>query len=145
MKEIVLRHFFEGYATAAELDADVPGTEVREGPKGGPYVIRYRVQRMDREFEVRSEHLIQLLDAAATGELQLDHLRVICSWMEGGMDTFLRNADTPDGERVAEALFWLGTPEINYPLTPTVLAKIRQFLATGENLLTAADTKVRQH
>ena len=142
MKEVVLRHFFEGQATALELDADVVGTLVREGPERGPSVYRYRVLPMDREFELRSEHVIKLVDAAAAGELRIDHLEIVCSWLEGAFERFLRDADTTDGSRVADALFWLGNPEINYPLTPAVLAKVRHYLATGENTLTRADTKV---
>ena len=58
MKEIVLRHFFEGYATAADLDADVEGTLVRDGPERGPHVYDYRVLPMDGAFELRPDHLI---------------------------------------------------------------------------------------
>src|SRR5688500_1068211 len=104
MKEIVLRHFFEGHATAVELDADVEGTQLRDGPEGGPYVFRYRVLPMDREYQLRSDHLVKLLDATAKGELRLEHLETVCSWLEGAFDRFLRDVDTPDGERVADAL-----------------------------------------
>jgi hypothetical protein len=143
VKEVVLRDFFEGHAAAAELDTDVAGTQLREGPEGGPYVYRYRVLPMDREYALQPEHLVKLLDATAAGELQIQHLQIVCTWLEGAFDRFLRDVDTPGGERVADALFWLGTPEINYPLTPIVLSKIRHYLVTGEKLLTRADTRSR--
>jgi hypothetical protein len=141
MREIVLRYFFEGYASAAELAAEARGARVREGPEQGPHVYRFRVERMARDFEVSPGHLVGLLDAVASGELTVEVAHVVCDWLDGGNEHFLWDADTPDGERVANALFWLGNPEINYPLTPGVLAKIRQYLLTGENQLTSADTQ----
>ena len=143
MKEVVLRQFFEGHATAAELDADATGMLIQDGPAGGPYVYRYRVLPMERTMELEPQHLIQLLDATSAGQLGVYNLEAICSWLEGACERFLRDVDTPDGERVGEALFWLGNPDINYPLTPAVLSKIRHYLATGENTLSRADTRVR--
>jgi hypothetical protein len=141
VKEITLRHFFEGHATAEELDADVAGTEVREGPDGGPYVVRYNVLPMDLEYALQAQDLVKLLDATAAGALRVEHLETACSWMEAGFERFQRDADTIEGSRVADVLFLVGTPEINYPLTPATLAKMRHYLASGENLLTIADTK----
>jgi hypothetical protein len=143
VNELVLRHFFEGHATATELDADVTGTQVREGPLGGPYVFRYNVLPMQGEFALQSEHLLALLNANADGVLRTEHLETICSWLESAFERFPRDADTPDGARVADVLFWIGTPEINYPLVPSTLKKMRHYLATGENTLTVADPKVR--
>ena len=141
MKEIVLRHFFEGHATAAELDADVVGTLICEGPERGPQIRRYNVLPMERKLELRSDHLIRLVDASLSGDLRPEHLEVVASWLETAFERFPRDADTPDGERVVDALFWLGDPDINYPLSPRVLAKIRRYLATGENTLSPADSK----
>ena len=71
----------------------------------------------------------------------MGNLETVCSWLEGAFERFLRDGDTPDGERVSDALFWLGNPEINYPLTPAVLSKVRHYLVTGENTLTYEDTR----
>ena len=142
MNEVVLRLFFQGQATAAELASSTVGTVSREGPAGGPFVSRYRIEDMAVDFDVRPEHVVQLIDAVADGALSLADLDAICFCMEAS-DRFLWDTDTPEGERVAEALFWLGTPEINYPLTPEVLAKVRRYLLTGENRLTDAD--IRTH
>lgn len=140
MREIVLRHFLEGHASAAELDADVAGTLVNSGPADGPPEYHFRVQRMAEEFELGPQHLVRLIDASAAGGLRLEHLSVICDWLDGGAETLRWNGDTPEGERVADVVFWLGNPEINYPLRPEVLSKMRHYLATGENTLTVADT-----
>ena len=139
MKEIVLRHFFDGYASADELRRDAAGMRYREGPDRGPHVYRYDVVPMAREFELRSSHLLKLLGAVESGSMGVRELEDLSSWLEGAMDRFLRDVDTEDGERVAGALFLLANPDINYPLTPRVLSKIRHYLTTGEKTLTRAD------
>jgi hypothetical protein len=58
----------------------------------------------------------------------------VCFCLEAS-DTFTWDTDTEPGNRVADAVFWLGTSEINFPLTSEVLAKIKQYVLTGENLL----------
>lgn len=139
MREVVLRFFFQGHATAEELARDVAGSVSREGPAGGPVVSRHHVEAMAADFELRPEHVVMLVDAVDSGELSLTDLDAICFCLEAS-DRFGWNGDTPEGERVADSLFWLGTPEINYPLTPSVLAKVRRYLLTGENSLTREDT-----
>jgi hypothetical protein len=141
MKEIVLRHFLEGHATIDELRRAAAGMRRRDGPEGGPWVYRYDVLPMEREFELRTEHLLKLVEEAQRDSISTRELEDLSSWLEGAVDRFVRDTDTPDGERVAEALFLLANPDINYPLTPAVLGKIHHYLATGENTLTRADTK----
>lgn len=141
MKEIVLRHFFEGHASAHELRLDAVGMRYREGPDRGPHVYRYDVVPMGEEFELRPKHLVMLLDALEGGTISARDVEDLASWLEGAVDRFLRDVETQDGERVAEALFLLANPDINYPLTPRVLGKIRHYLTTGEKTLSRADLK----
>ena len=141
MKEIVLRYFFEGHATAQELARDVADARVAPEAPGFRSSANYRVLPMARTFAVTPDHIIRLVDAALAGELSLDDLGVIVFCLEAWPDRWEWDTDTPEGERVAEALFWLGTPEINYPLTSAVLGKIRHYLATGENTLSDADVR----
>lgn len=140
MREVILRLFFQGHATAADLAFDLEHTVSRQGPDGGPPVFRHRVENMEVDFEVQPGHIVQLIDAVASGGLGLADLDALCFCIEAS-DRFVWSTDTPDGARVATALFWLGTPEINYPLTPGVLAKIRHFLVDGENTLTRQDAE----
>jgi hypothetical protein len=119
---------------------DLAGTVQREGPAGGPTVSHYRIADMEVDFELRPEHLVMLIDAVGSGALGVPDLETLCTCLEFS-ERFLRDADTPDGERVADALFWLANPSINYPLTPRVLAKVRHYLLTGENELTRDDTR----
>lgn len=141
MKEVVLRLFFQGHATVQELARDVVGSVSRERPAGGPVISRHHIEDMAAEFDVKPEHIVRLIDAVTRGELSLEDLDAICFCLEAS-DRFVWSGDTPQGERVAEALFWLGTPEINYPLTPGVLAKVRHYLLTGENALTRDDSRI---
>jgi hypothetical protein len=138
MKELVLRHFFEGHATAKELSDDLEGTRQALEPAGFRSSANYQVVPMSHEFTVEAPHVIRLVDAVADGALSLELLGDLCFCMEAS-DRFRWDTDTANGERVAEAVFWLGTPEVNYPLNARVLSKIRQYLITGENTLEPID------
>ena len=141
MKEIVLRYFFEGHAAADELARDLVGTRDASEPPGFRSSANYAVLPMAAEFTVEPPHVVRLVDAALERALTAADLGTVCFVLEIS-DRFGWDADTPDGERVGDAVFWLGTPEVNYPLTPGVLAKIRHYLVAGENTLTPADAGV---
>ena len=140
MKEIVIRHFFEGHATAEELAADAVGAFDRHTDSAGAVFSRLHALPMTQDFPVTSQHLVQLVDAVTQGTLDLEALDAICFCLEAS-DHFTWDTDTLDGERVAEALFLLGTPEINYPLSPAILGKIRHYLLTGEETFTRQDLR----
>jgi hypothetical protein len=143
MKESVVHDFFAGRATARELAAEVVGAMERYTDSAGARHSRLRSIVAPSEFEVGAEHLLRLLDAVESGDLDLEALDTVCFCVEAS-DSFSWDADeTEDGRRVAEALFLLGTPEINYPLTPVVLGKIRHLLLTGENTFTRDDLAPR--
>lgn len=82
MKEIVLRFFFQGHATAEELARDVAGSVSQSGAAGVPVVSRYGIEDMAVEFEVRPEHVVLLIDAVTRGDLGLDALDAICFCLE---------------------------------------------------------------
>jgi hypothetical protein len=138
MKEIVLQHFFEGHTTAKELSDDLEGTRQALEPAGFRSSANYRVVPMSHEFTVEAAHVARLVDAVASGALSLELLGDLLFCMEAS-DRFRWDTDTADGERVAEAVFWLGTPEVNYPLNARVLSKIRHYLIAGENTLESTD------
>ena len=141
MKEDVLRQFFEGHVTATDLARDLVSAVERERvPPGAPGVSRVRITDMAEDFEVRPAHLVKIVDAALDGALGPDELEAIGFCLEAS-EHFVWDVDTPEGRRVADAAFWLDSPEINYPLTPAVLAKIRHYLVTGEDTLTRADAR----
>ena len=143
MKEDLIRRFFTGESSPVDLEADFPGTVTVQNPGKTPLVRHFHFQPMIGEFTVEPRHVIKLIDAALARELGLETLQTIAGWLDARPNlTFTWDGDGPEGERISDAVFWLGTPEINYPLTPEVLTKIRHYVLTGENLLTQRDTKL---
>jgi hypothetical protein len=82
--------------------------------------------------------MLALIDGVQTGALGLRALDAICFALEAS-DEFEWDTDTPEGERVAQSLFWLGSPEVNYPLTAQVVEKIRYFVTSGVETFTRED------
>jgi hypothetical protein len=138
MNESVIRHFFEGHATAAELAADTAGAFDRRTDSAGTVFSKLHATPMDREFDVTPDHIVALIDAVLDGVIELEALDAIAFCLEAS-DRFMWDTDTEGGDRVARALFLLGAPEVNFPLTVVVLRKIRHLLQTGEETFDAAD------
>ena len=135
MRETVLEQFFEGHIAAEALASDVAGAFDRHVDSAGNVFSRLNAVRMAHEYPVTTQHIIMLVDAVVAGSLTLEALDAICFALEAS-DHFKWNVDNVDGERVAKNLFWLGTPEINYPLTDAVLAKVRHYLKTRQETFT---------
>jgi hypothetical protein len=136
MKEIVLRQFFEGHATASELAWDLVGTVER-----GEGITSYRMERMAEQYDVSPRDLLRVLDAVKGGELHPQALELVGDCLDSSQG-FLWDEHSAEGEIVAEVVFWWGTPEANYPLVPEILTKIRHYLVTGKNTLTLDDARV---
>lgn len=135
MREDLLRDYFAGSATAAELSQDLEGSIVSTGSQ----VRRHPIVDMQGQFQVRSEHLVRLCDDVLAGHIEPRKLEPIAFCLAAS-DAFWWDGDTPDGERVAEAVSDWSSPEINFPLTSTTVAKFRHRLLTGENPFTRADS-----
>jgi hypothetical protein len=97
---------------------------------------------MPGEFTLRAAHLAALVDATLDGNLNLETLDAICAAIDVS-DGFDWDTDTREGERISRALLLLTSPDINYPLTPIVLRKIRRYLLTGEDTLSRSDLRRR--
>lgn len=134
MHEQVLREYFSGSTSAAELRRDLEGALVRTSA----HVTRHPIVDMSDDFEVRPEHLIRVCDAVLAGELAPDALAAIGFCLVAS-DCFFWDGDTPEDERVANAAYDWSAPEVNYALTLTTVAKFRHRLATGESTFTRAD------
>ena len=143
MKEIVVRDFFDGLATARAVANELAVTRLAGEPRGFHSSGNYRVEPMATTFALASEHVVRLVDAVTSGDLSADALDTLVFCLEAQPDRWLWDTDTPAGVRVANTLLWLGSPEINYPLSASVLAKIRHYLLTGENTLSDAGLDVR--
>jgi hypothetical protein len=139
--EATLREFFESRLSASELDF-VWASAFKEEPRSdGTIVRRLRTKPLGKPFSLRLEHVLALIDGVQAGALGLRALDAICFALEAS-DEFEWDTDTPEGERVAQSLFWLGSPEVNYPLTAQVVQKIRHFVASGVETFTREDLRV---
>ena len=143
MNEASIRDFFEGRLTPAQLDSAWASAFTVEPRSDGSIVRRLgSVKPLASPFQLLPDHVASLIDATMNGSLSLNALDAVCFAIEAS-DTFEWDTDTHDGDRVARGLFLLSSPEVNYPLTSSVLAKIRRYVLTGEETFTREDLKVR--
>jgi hypothetical protein len=140
VKEIVLRNFFEGHMSAEELATEAAGAFDRHTDGNRTVFSQLTATRMDREFEVTPAHIVQLVDSVLARRLTFEALDAIAFCLEAS-DAFVWDYETPEGARVGDSLFWLGTPEANYSLTEVVLQKVRHYLLTGEKTFTREDLR----
>jgi hypothetical protein len=132
MKEIILRMFLTGDATADELGADV---RTQMLPSDSPEFV---VEKMAIDFELTTTHLVKLCDVTMHGQLDSLYLEPI-GFALACSAHFSWNGDTEDGARVAEVVDNWASPETNYRLNATTAGKWRHYLLTGENTFTEAD------
>ena len=134
MREQLLRDFFVGNATAAELAHDLEDAIIRTGAQSQMHPI----EAMDTDFVVQPEHLIRLCDAVLAGQLRPESLEAVGFCLLGS-DCFEWDVDSAGGERVADVAISWSVPVANYPLNAGTVAKFRHLLATGEDTFTGAD------
>jgi hypothetical protein len=125
MREQVLKDFFEGNATAAELSADIAGST-----KHVASIVSYqRIEDMEGEFSVTRPMLITLCDSVLAGNLLPETLHEI-GFALVSSDHFLW--DTDDDELVTEIINDWSCPEINYPLTLENVRRFKSWLINNE-------------
>ncbi len=142
MNEATIRAFFEGTLGPVELDRGWASAFVEEPRSDGTVVRRLRTIDLPEPYAVAPSHIVALIDAVRTGALSFKALDAICFALEAS-DSFEWDTETPEGEHVARSVFWLGSPEVNYPLTPGVLTKIRRYVLTGEDTFTRDDLRTK--
>ncbi len=133
MTEQLLYDFLAGLASAAELGPALVASRIAPDSWRFRTSDNYRVQPLGRPREISPHHMERFIDALEAGALSTEQVAIACFLLHAGTGRFVWDTDASEGERVADAIFWLGTPEINYPLTPDTLARIRHYLRTGEN------------
>jgi len=129
MKESTLKEFFEGKVGDDELLSDLTGAALTSGD-----VAHFRIEDMDTEFTVTTSHLVKVCDSALSGKLQPEQLKSIGFCLQAS-DTFDWDADTEEGGRVADIVFYLSSPEINYDLNAINLSLFKELLLHGGNPL----------
>jgi len=139
LREQLLLDFLEGRASASQLGPALTGARMVPEQPGFRSSAHYRVEPLEGSAALGPACIIRLVDALSERALTEDQVATACFLLESSPDRFQWDTDTPEGERVADAVFWLGTPQINYPLNARVLEKIRHYLRTGENTLTDDD------
>ena len=122
MQEIVLKCWFSGQCTSADLQADMQDGEVRHG-----WLQPHHFEDMDGRFEVETAHMLALCDALEAGQLSADHLREI-GYCLIASEHFFWDEDSASGGRVgAVAVDW-SSPEDSRPLDADGLGWYRRFL-----------------
>lgn len=122
MREEVLRRFFEGKCSAAELALDVAGSARREDV----ICTVVTIEDMKQPFTVTADMGIRLCDAVLQGELPPDALETI------GFALISSEAFQWDGEQddvLANVIADWSCPEVNYPLTRENVGRCRDWLA----------------
>lgn len=132
MKEAILKEFFEGNIDDDVLLSDLEGASSTSGD-----VTHFKIEDMSTEFTVTPSHLVKVCDSALSGKLQLAHLKAIGFCLQAS-DTFEWDAYTEGGSRVADIVFFLSSPEINYELNSTNISLFKELLIHGGNPLEKA-------
>src|SRR3954470_21051938 len=125
MREQVLRQFFEGKATAAELARDIAGST----KKTSPIFSVISVEDMDEDFTVTADMAVALCDAVLKGDLPADALHTI-GFALVASDRFQWDGDKD--EVLADVVGDWSCPEINYPLTVENAQRFRSWLTRTE-------------
>jgi hypothetical protein len=133
MHEQTLRDFMTGDATAAELRRDLEGAIVQRGHDS----FEHPIAPMAEPFDLTPEHLVRLCDAILERELPATSLEAIAFCLLAS-DRF-EWQEEPAGEILAETLHDWASPQANYPLNASTVAKFRHRLLTGEDTFTRAD------
>jgi hypothetical protein len=132
VNEQVLADFLRGSVTARELGPVLLAARVSPDSPSLRSSSNYRVTPLLRPVNVTVVDIDRLVASVEAGLLTEEQVGIAAFLLEAGIDRFLWDTDTNDGERVADVLFWLGMPAINYPLTPEILGAMRLYLRTGQ-------------
>lgn len=131
MDEQLLVDFLNGRASAAELGRRLLAAQVEPESPNFRSSAHYRVTPLAVPVVITIQQVERLVAAAEAGSLTEEQIGIAVFLLEASPDSFQWDTDTPEGNRIANVLFWLGSWQINYPLTRANLAAFRQYLATG--------------
>lgn len=120
MNLLNLREFFLDNRTAAEIreeiNSEVETFRLRSAKIGSSNPIY--VTDDNFHFTVTNENIKRLCNAYLDGEINQWHLIYICNSIE------LSTSFSIDNEKVEDAVFELSSPEINSPITPSLVKSI---------------------
>ena len=124
MHEATLVGYMTGIFDGAGLAADLIGVQIRPNLPGTRSSDNYSVVALEQDFQLEPPHLARLIDATLSGAITPDQLSMVAFLLHAA-DRFVWDTETAAGERVANAIFWLSTPELNYPLSADTLTRMR--------------------
>ncbi len=137
MTEQKLKEYFESKLTAEQFALDLKDSQQKTGyDTTAVYIDNLN----EGEFEIRTEHIIKLLDDAISNKLQPIDLNTI-GFALMTSDYFFWNNDTESGERIANVIFELDNPEIGFDLTSKNFLLWKEYLLTGEYRLDKNEIK----
>ena len=122
MREEVLKRFFDGAATAAELAADVAGSTQQVSDLAS--VVK--IEDMQDEYTVTRRMAASLCDAVLKNELSPDALATIGFCLMAS-DKFAWDADVDP--LLADVIADWASPEISYPLTLENVERFSKWLS----------------
>jgi hypothetical protein len=125
MKETILKKFFEGKVSEDDLLSDLSNSVSTSGD-----VTHFRIDDMNSKFTVLSSHLIKVCNSFLSDKLQPEDLKAIGFCLEAS-DSFQWDAESEDGRRVADIVFFLSSPEINYELNKSNILLFKKLLIHG--------------
>jgi hypothetical protein len=124
MDESVLRDFFLGKVSGAQLAADVSGSTTHPESK----VSVVHIRDMEEPFTVTRPMAVALCDAALEGSLPADALETV------GFALMASDCFEWDDDLLANMFSGWACPEINYPLTGENIEMFKRWLLELEPL-----------
>lgn len=121
MQEDLLRKFFEGQATVAELAKDIE----RSTKHYTSLVTVHSIQPMDADFTVTRTMLVALCDAVLEGALPAQALGDI-GFVLVESDHFIWNAE--EDELLGDVVYDWYSPATSYPLNSENVLRFRSWL-----------------
>lgn len=125
MKEAKLKRFFNNEISPDDWITDLRGAITVKG-----MIARHHIEDMDLEFEVKPDHLVKVCDLFLEGKLSGSDLRAVGFCLQAS-DNFVWSADTEEGGRVCDVVFYMACPEINYEFTVENVEKFKELLVKG--------------
>jgi hypothetical protein len=135
MQEQILFDFLEGRVDPTTFSGELAHAQITPEPWNTRSSGNYLLTPIREPQGIKTAHIIRLIEALEQQALTPEQVAITCFIMEMSPDRFLWDTDDADCECVANLVFWLGTPQINYPLTSENLSKMRDYAMTGRNSL----------
>jgi len=137
MTEQKLKEYFESKLTAEQFALDLKDSQQKTGyDTTAVYIDNLN----EGEFEIKTEHIIKLLDDTTSNKLQPIDLNTI-GFALMTSDYFNWDDETEAGERISKVIFELDNPEIGFDLTTKNIQLWKEYLLTGEYRLDKNELK----